>query len=156
MQCPCNPEQTYAKCCKPFLEGNETAPTAEALMRSRYSAYALEKIDYLRQSYAPEARSQFDEKAVRNWSQKAEWDSLEIVDTEGGTESDEYGIVEFVAHYKMNGEEEHHHERAEFRKEKDEWFFMDRSEPVRRTEPKLGRNDPCHCGSGKKFKKCHG
>lgn len=156
MECPCESSQTYEKCCGPLIDDGKPAPSAEALMRSRYSAFALQKIDYLRKSFAPECRDSFNEKAVTSWSKNAEWQGLEIVNTEGGQEEDTHGIVEFVAHYTMNGEEEAHAERAEFRKEDGHWYFVDRGEPVRRSEPKLGRNDPCHCGSGKKFKKCHG
>ena len=80
-----------------------------------------------------------------------------ILKTEKGQETDTEGTVEFIANYILEGKEQRHHELSEFRKDKDFWYFVDGKtiqSTVRRTEPKIGRNDPCPCGSGKKFKKC--
>jgi SEC-C motif domain protein len=68
--------------------------------------------------------------------------------------------VEFVAKFREEGEEKRHHELASFVKLKGSWFFDDGrtppAKPIKLDGPKIGRNDACHCGSGKKFKKCHG
>jgi len=68
--------------------------------------------------------------------------------------------VEFIAFFRENDSLKKHHELASFKKIEGEWYFEDGKKisvkQVKRAEPKLGRNDPCHCGSGKKFKKCHG
>jgi SEC-C motif domain protein len=69
-------------------------------------------------------------------------------------------MVEFVARYRMGGAEHAHHERATFQRHDGRWYFEDgdivKARPVVREAPKVGRNEPCPCGSGKKFKKCHG
>jgi len=69
-------------------------------------------------------------------------------------------VVEFRALYTANGEFCNHHERSVFRRENGDWRFVDgdfvAEKPIEREEPKVGRNDPCPCGSGKKYKKCCG
>ena len=126
-------------------------------MRSRYTAFATQEIRYLEVSHDPETRHQFDEEQAKEWSSKAEWSGFEILKLQDGGPDDDTGVVEFVAHYSIEGEAINHHEISEFRKRKGEWFFHDGREvpvTVRRQSPKVGRNDPCPCGSGKKYKKC--
>lgn len=163
--CPCRARAQeplpYSACCAPYLEAGEKAPTAEALMRARYSAYALGKVDFLFESLAPEARSDFDRKSVQHWSSQSQWFGLEILSTEGGRQGEDEGFVEFVAHFAMEGKPQAHRERSKFRFDAAEgrWFFLE--EANRKAEPIVkgaqpGRNDPCPCGSGKKYKKCCG
>ncbi len=163
--CPCrktsDQKLAYAACCQPFIEGKAPAPTAEALMRSRYSAFAVGAIPYLAQTVAPESRHDMDMDSLERWSKESEWLGLDIVETEGGQPGDGLGIVEFNAHFKREGTEESHLERSSFRfDQKDKcWYFVDGGKPKGKTvvnTQKVGRNDPCPCGSGKKFKKCHG
>ena len=75
-----------------------------------------------------------------------------------GQPEDAEGFVEFKAYYTLGGEDVTHHEVASFRKEDGAWYFVEgepvRQQPFVREEPKVGRNDPCPCGSGKKYKKC--
>jgi SEC-C motif-containing protein len=157
-KCPCGSKQEFAVCCEPFIKGKTKAPTAEALMRSRYSAFATTDIDYVEKTTDPSARSTFDREGTIEWAKNSEWLGLEIVSASEGSAQDSTGFVEFIARYKYDGVERAHHERAEFKKRDKEWFFLDGKlvqAPVR-AEPKIGRNDPCACGSGKKFKKCCG
>jgi SEC-C motif-containing protein len=162
--CACGSEKKYESCCGPYIAGDKPAPTAEALMRARYTAYTRQAIDFIANTHDPKGPNDFDPKAALSWSTTAEWMGLEIKDTDRGREGDTEGMVEFVARFKVNGNEEAHHERSFFRRDKDkngveQWYYLDGKAirtPVRRTEPKVGRNDPCHCGSGKKFKKCCG
>jgi SEC-C motif-containing protein len=129
-------------------------------MRSRYSAYVAGNIDYIVDTHDPERAKDVDRKNTEQWSKNAEWLGLEILSTEQGTPADEVGVVEFVARYKLSGVKVDHRERALFRKHSGRWVFVDGIEikgpPVVRSEPRVGRNDPCPCGSGKKYKKCHG
>jgi SEC-C motif-containing protein len=152
--------ESTEKCCGRYIDGRELPPTAEALMRSRYTAYVLEKIDYIVESHNPATRSEVDPDGARNWSRAAEWHGLEISATEAGGDSDEEGVVEFVARYEMDGRMIHHRERATFQKINKRWFYLDgemvKPKPMVREAPKVGRNDPCPCGSGKKHKKCCG
>jgi SEC-C motif-containing protein len=142
------------------IEGTQSASTAEQLMRCRYTAYATANVDFLKESMLPSTRSGFDAKTTQTWATESTWRGLEVVATDGGAAEDSEGVVEFVAHYSQKGHDFDHHEVATFRKEKGRWFFEDGKiigpEPVRRTSPKIGRNDPCPCGSGKKYKKCCG
>ena len=168
--CSCQPEDSTTKiedCCGPYIAGTAQPPTAEALMRSRYTAYTRVDIDYLRKTLAPESRHDFDAAATRKWAKESKWKGLEIRRTEKGGPQDSEGVVEFVAHYVMGGRAFAHREISRFRQEDGQWYFIDgdvveegQDAPIRETmireQPKLGRNDPCSCGSGKKYKKCCG
>jgi SEC-C motif domain protein len=163
MKCPCGSGQEFANCCQPYLEGKKHPPTAEALMRSRYTAFTQGDVTYIKKTLAPESRHDFDEAGVREWATKSDWKGLEIRRVEKGGETDSTGVVEFVAKYSVQGNAYDHHEISTFRRDQKEgWYFVDGEqqgpgrEPVVRDAPKIGRNDPCSCGSGKKFKKCCG
>ena len=158
--CPCKSGKSFGECCAPIIEGAVKAPTAEAVMRARYTSYVVGDIDFLKKSAVNAVREQFDEDASRRWSEAAEWHGLEIVRTEDGGEKDKKGVVEFRALYTANGQFFNHHEISSFVKEDGEWKFEDgemtSEKPIEREEPKIGRNDLCPCGSGKKYKKCCG
>ncbi len=160
MTCHCGLGESFETCCQPLIKDQRRAKTAEELMRSRYSAFATGEIDYIMNTHDPDTRSQVDRKSTETWAKQSEWKGLEILETEGGGEDDTEGRVDFVAHYELRGSKVDHRESATFRKRGDRWFFVDGNQiagpPVRREEPKVGRNDPCPCGSGKKYKKCHG
>jgi SEC-C motif-containing protein len=159
MLCPCGSDQPYEACCGPFHADARRAPTAQALMRSRYAAYVRGDIDYVARTTAPESQKDFDRDAAANWAREADWLGLKIVATENGEAWDEEGMVEFVATYRLHGQRVEHRERSEFRKAGDDaWLFVRGATPERAAAPavKAGRNDPCPCGSGKKFKKCCG
>ncbi len=156
--CPCGSNVAYDKCCLPVIKGDRAALTAEELMRSRYSAYAMKEIGYLQASLHPDHRTDFDEKTTRTWAEGSEWHKLEIVKTVGGGAEDSEGKVEFIATYTDKGIKREHHELSSFKKKDGLWYLvsgeLQSQKPVVRAAPKTGRNDPCPCGSGKKFKKC--
>jgi SEC-C motif-containing protein len=157
-RCPCGSAIDASACCQLYLDG-VAAPTALALMRSRYTAYVRGAIDYLVATHDPATRGSVDVPAITRWSRDTTWMGLEIVATERGGESDDTGMVEFIASGVTNGSPFRQHERSRFRRTDGAWFYIDgdvRSEPARRTAPAAGRNDPCPCGSGKKYKRCHG
>ncbi|MEZ5541823.1 MAG: YchJ family protein [Pseudomonadota bacterium] len=158
--CPCNSGLAYADCCEPYISGARKPVTPEALMRSRYSAYALQIMPYLAATLHPGQRHDYDEAGAARWARESEWDSLEILDAPAVPADGDNGTVEFRATYRRKGEKIVHHERAEFRRLGDTWYFFDGKMvgpgQVRRETPKVGRNDPCPCGSGRKFKKCCG
>lgn len=157
--CPCGSAKAFDDCCGPFISGDANPPTAEARMRSRYSAFATGAIDYLRDSLTPDSRHDFDRAHTEQWSKDSEWTGLEIKSTEDGGPDDTTGWVEFVATFTMDDKPHTHHESAYFVKEDGSWFYksgISGQRPVKRTTPKQGRNEPCLCGSGKKFKKCCG
>ena len=149
--CPCGSGRGYDDCCGPVLAGGAPA-SPEALMRSRYTAFTRADLDYLETTLAPEAKEDYDRAETEAWVKEAKWDGLEIRAAEGDQ-------VEFVARYKMRGKIFAHHELASFRQNEGRWVYVDgvmNPRPAQRSVEKVGRNDPCTCGSGKKFKKCCG
>ncbi len=158
--CHCGSEKTFEECCGPILAGKARAETAEALMRSRYSAYAVGQIEYLGNTLHPDNRHDHDVDATRSWAINSEWLGLEIGATEAGGKEDTEGMVEFTATFKEKGVQRKHHEKSRFVKVEDSWYYVDGDlvapETQVRDTPKVGRNEPCPCGSGKKYKKCCG
>ncbi|WP_158045624.1 YchJ family protein [Skermanella pratensis] len=155
--CYCKSGRAFDDCCGPYLAGTAAAPTAEALMRSRYSAFATANVDYLESSLLPETRGDFSRADTEQWARSSEWTGLEVRSTTDGGEGDTEGFVEFVAHFTMQGKPNVHHETGRFARRDDRWYYVDGiMGPRPRVAAKIGRNDPCPCGSGKKYKKCHG
>jgi SEC-C motif-containing protein len=154
--CVCGlPDPTEA-CCGAIIAGRTRAETAEALMRSRYAAYALGEIDWILATH----EGRVDRASTEAWSKRSEWLGLEILSRHAGGPDDDEGEVEFVARFRVAGKEQRHHERARFRKRNGRWIYADgkeiKGQPQVRQAPATGRNDPCPCGSGKKYKKCCG
>jgi SEC-C motif-containing protein len=160
MTCPCGSDLEYARCCEPVITDAKTAATAEQLMRARYTAYTQAAMDFLYESQHPDFRDRNDQDSARDWAENSEWNGLAIMETEAGGPDDDSGKVEFLARYTYGGDEAEYHEVGEFVKEGGRWYFTEGTPGVRkpavREEPKVGRNDPCSCGSGKKFKRCCG
>ena len=158
--CCCGSGLDFNDCCEPILSGARPAETAEALMRARYSAFVTKQADFLHQSLHPDHRSDHDVAATRRWAENSQWLGLEILAVNAGGKDDEEGTVEFVATYKERDLVKPHHEISTFRKLDGVWYFVDGKLIPPKTEirnqPKVGRNDPCPCGSGKKYKKCCG
>ncbi len=156
-KCPCKSGLAYDDCCGPYIAG-KAAPTAEALMRSRYTAHVEDNHAYLIKTMAPESREEEAEDQQDSSEYNMKWQGLEIRSLSDGGEKDETGIVEFVAKYKVGDKSGDHHQRSEFRREEGRWVCIGGGEidpkPEQRIVEKVGRNDPCPCGSGKKFKKC--
>jgi len=158
--CPCGSGNDYDACCGPLIEGTLKAPTPEALMRSRYTAFTRQAMTYIEETLHPSQRHDYDAAGSAKWARESEWRGLEIVNVSADPENANRSSVEFRAHYRINGANQVHHELAEFRKTSDTWYFFDGkmigAEQIRRETPKVGRNDPCPCGSGRKYKKCCG
>lgn len=155
--CPCNSGVKFVHCCGPVLSGNHIATTAESLMRSRYTAYVVRDVDYLSKSWHPSTRP-----AAIDPADIPDWQGLQVVRSDKGLAGDDEGVVEFKAIFLAQGNFLQLHEVSRFVKEGGQWFYVDGD--VRGGAPpsveakgtKVGRNDPCPCGSGKKFKKCCG
>ena len=160
MKCHCTSGAEFADCCEPILQRTRPAVTAEELMRSRYTAYATGNVDWIIESQSPDGRAHVDRDATVEWSKRSTWHRLEILSADQGQPGDAEGFVEFKAYYTLGGEDVTHHEIASFRYEEGSWFFVDGIEvkprPFKRTERKVKPNEPCTCGSGKKYKKCCG
>jgi SEC-C motif-containing protein len=117
-------------------------------------------IDYLQRTHHPKTRSELDVSGTAQWARQAAWLGLEIISTEDGGSNDDSGMVEFKASYRLDDETCVLHELSRFERKQGRWYYRDGRLPdvkqYRRETPKIGRNDPCNCGSGKKYKKCCG
>ena len=118
--CPCNSNKPYASCCALYLERKEPAPTAEALMRSRYTAYTLLREDYLRATWHPTSRP-----ATLDLTEdmQTKWLGLEVKRHE--QRDADHAVVEFVARYKVKGRAHRLHEVSRFVREEGHWFYVD-------------------------------
>jgi len=160
VSCPCGNSLSLDECCGRFISGGELPETAEQLMRSRYSAYTIQNIDYILSTHQENPDDQVDRESTEKWAAESEWVGLEVVESVAGGAGDDEGIVEFIARYRLQGTDAAHHERARFGRADGRWQYVDgemvKPKPVVRDTPKVGRNEPCPCGSGKKYKRCCG
>ena len=99
--CPCGSGIVFESCCEPYLIEREKPATAAALMRSRYSAYALGAVDYLYKTSGPKVRKEFDAESSRKWAESATWTGIEILEETGG-HTDQTGR-RVIAHYSVKG-----------------------------------------------------
>lgn len=118
--CPCGSTSRYESCCGRYLDASQTAPTAEVLMRSRYTAYALGRDTYLRQTWYPTTRPGSSQ---LNDDGETKWIGLEVKRHE--RQDDAHATVEFVARYKVNGRAYRLHELSRFIFENGVWFYLD-------------------------------
>jgi SEC-C motif domain protein len=121
LACPCG-GKAYASCCGRFIDAGEAPPTAEQLMRSRYTAYVLRNEAYLQQSWHASTRPV---DAVGQ-DEDIKWLGLDV---RGSTQDGDTATVEFVARYKVAGRAHRLHELSRFVREEGKWFYLDGSFP---------------------------
>jgi SEC-C motif-containing protein len=152
--CSCGSGKAYELCCEPILKAGRPAATAEELMRSRFTAHVARDYAHLHRSYAGTASEAYvelpDEPAIG-------WTRLEIHAHEPNAQPD-LSYVDFSAYYVDANHEYVLQEKAEFRRHPSiGWIY---TRPVRtgpapvKAAVKPGRNEPCSCGSGRKYKHC--
>ncbi|WP_109511245.1 YchJ family protein [Pseudomonas ovata] len=146
--CPCGSGDLLLACCDRY-HGGLPAPCAEKLMRSRYSAYVLGRVDYLLATTLPAQQPGLDREAIARWSAQSTWLGLEVEDTEVLGGKPEHAFVTFTARWHDESGEHSHRERSAFVQSQGRWYFIDPTVAF-----KAGRNDTCPCGSEQKFKKC--
>ncbi|MBD7996778.1 YchJ family protein [Arthrobacter sp. Sa2CUA1] len=119
-RCPCLSGETYGECCHRFHQGSVPAPTAEALMRSRYSAFVTGDSSYLLRTWHPSTRpARLDLDPDRIWRR------LDILSTSAGGPLDSTGIVTFAAHYREGGVPGVQRERSSFLREAGRWLYVE-------------------------------
>jgi len=154
-ECLCGSGINYVLCCQPFHQYNKYPNTAEVLMRTRFTAYALKNADYLLNTW-----DETNPPEVIDFSKEdVEWTRLEIVKTKKGSEKDSKGVVDFKAYYLQDDEEFVMHEISRFKKTANRWSYLDgvvKSVSKAGLQTNQGKNALCSCGSGKKFKRCCG
>ncbi len=117
--CYCGNEMTFENCCKPYINGIKKITTAETLMRSRYSAYAIGDADYLVATTHSSTRKKHKKSDILEWSKSNTWVRLEIITS---TET----IVKFSAYYIDNHlKAQIHTEESTFIYEEENWFYVD-------------------------------
>ena len=120
MECPCGSGRPFDDCCGPIVHGGVPAPTAEALMRSRFTAFALGLATHVETSWAPETRP-----ADVRVEPDRRWTRLDILATERGRQLDADGVVEFRAHWEQGDRHGVLHERSRFRRDGARWVYVD-------------------------------
>ena len=120
LSCPCGSGLPYAECCRPLHRGEATAATAEALMRSRFSAFAVGDADYLLRSWHSSTRP-----ARLRLDPGQRWTRLEILATDRGGLFDTTGTVTFRAHYREAGRPGALEEQSRFVREDGHWVYLD-------------------------------
>ncbi len=128
----------------------------KALLEARYKAFKKGDVDFIMASCHPDTRKKYKREDAEAWSRNASWQGLDV---ESAKEEGETGFVTFTCRYEQDGQDVVHKETAEFRMHEERWYYYNSTFPSRtrrREETKVGRNDPCPCGSGKKYKKCCG
>ena len=124
-KCFCGSGDTFEQCCKPIIDGTQSAPTAQALMRSRYSAYVIIASQYLIDSTYISQRANYSKTDIEAWAKESHWQKLEIIDCKKGLLNDSIGEVEFKAYYKDSKNIlQIHHEKSVFKKESGDWFYV--------------------------------
>lgn len=119
MKCPCCSEKEYAQCCEPFHNGNSKAPSAEALMRSRFAAFAIPNGKYLWETTSPLMRKFHPQKEYEDWAKANKWTKLEILSLPS------FDQVEFKAHFiDEEGIKQIHHELSKFERIDEKWYYV--------------------------------
>ena len=153
-KCCCGSGRLFADCCEAIITGRRPAATAEELMRARFSAHVIRDFAFLHRTYAATASQPFVEE---DSAPEIHWTRLEIHAHEPGTRPDT-AFVEFSAYYTDQGHDLVLQEKSEFLRVSGEWIFnrtvRQGPAPIKAAAPKPGRNEPCPCGSGKKYKHC--
>lgn len=143
--CPCGLQRDYSDCCGRFIKQGYLPETAEALMRSRYTAYTQGNVDYIAQTMKGAALDGFHPDQAKAWAEQVQWLGLTVTDHQPRGDC---ASVTFIARCIAGGYRQNIIEKSEFQKIDGRWYYVDGE------QPKLGRNDCCPCGSGKKYKNC--
>ncbi len=148
-RCPCGSGKLFDRCCGPYLAGITHPVTPEQLMRSRYTANVEQDQVYLFKTWHSATRPD----TICGFNN---WCSLQIITVQGGGPEESEGMVEFRAMYGEVDRLGCLHEKSHFVREYDRWYYFDGEiiESGLLPQVKVGRNDPCPCGSCKKYKKC--
>lgn len=118
-RCYCGSLNAFQACCEFYISGAQKAPTAEALMRSRYSAYTTHNVDYLLASTHISQRKYYSKTEILHWATSNQWQKLEIIKTTENT-------VEFKAYFLDSKlQEQIHHEHSTFKLENGCWYYVD-------------------------------
>ena len=122
--CPCQSKKSFDKCCEPFIAGKKLPDTCEQLMRSRFSAYAMAKVDYLLATTAEAKRNEENREELLDYCRSVSCVNLKVLKAEGGP-NDTEGRVHFHASLQVNGKRHLHIEKSTFIRENGRWVYQD-------------------------------
>jgi SEC-C motif domain protein len=146
--CPCCSGRSFNLCCQPFLSRKLMPETPEQLMRSRYTAYTLADIPYIEKTQSGKAAENFNADEAKQWTEQVKWCGLSVLNSN-------LNEVEYVARYMIGNQLYLLQERSQFEKIGEQWFYISGAliphQPIT-----LKSNQPCPCGSKKKFSQCCG
>ncbi len=149
--CPCCSGRDYGHCCEPAHSGSQPPTTPEALMRARYSAFALGNIAFLLETIATTHTEPSDHETITKTLESTEWCGLHVI---SASQEEALGEVEFVAFFKHRDTArqgiQQLHERSHF-VHTHQWFYTTGEQLP---NIKWQRNQLCFCGSGQKYKRC--
>ncbi len=152
--CPCGSGKTFGDCCEPVHRGAVQPADAEQLMRARFTAHVGRNFKFLHDTYRPTAGKPFVEDEGEPTMQ---WAKLVVHSHETSPDPDK-AFVDFSAYGTEEGVEKVLHEKAEFLRINGTWFYNREARlgpaPYKAATRKIGRNEPCPGGSGKKYKQC--
>jgi SEC-C motif-containing protein len=125
--CPCGSGKKFDDCCGIFIEGTQQPETPEQLMRSRYTAFVMQDMEYVQKTTDPQTKFDFDFEANRSWAEESEFVGLKILKT---SMDGNKGMVEFQAQFRSRAGEgsatvQTHHEISKFRKQAGVWYFRE-------------------------------
>ena len=123
--CPCQSKLTYDRCCQPYIEGVQLPETPTLLMRSRFTAYALGKVNYLIATTEASEREKIDGQELATYCKEVKCVGLKIVSAEKGGKNDAEGVVKFHASLQINGKRQLHIEKSRFIREDGKWVYVD-------------------------------
>ncbi len=121
--CICGNTEPYEKCCEPYLLGNAVPLTAEALMRSRYTAYVQANIAYIQDTMREKAAEGFDPVQAEHWTKSVKWKRLKVLRTFPDETDENVYYVEFIAFYNVRGREHHLSELSKFKRVEGKWYY---------------------------------
>jgi SEC-C motif domain protein len=121
--CPCGTGKQYQACCGRYIDDQEIPPTAEALMRSRYTAYTQANIPYIQQTMRGPAAEGFDSLTAEAWAKTAKWRRLKVLRAFSDSAQNDVAYVSFTAYYIWQGKPQSLHETSEFRWIDGHWYY---------------------------------
>lgn len=152
--CPCGSNNNYSACCGKYHHDHCIADIPETLMRSRYTAYTMSNMAYIKKTMQGKPLVTFNEDQTLHWAKSICWLSLEVVKSQYDNIDKTRGYVEFIAKYLDGNMINTIHEISEFKYNDSHWYYVDGKQGYI-PAIKISRNSPCPCGSSKKIKHCH-
>jgi SEC-C motif-containing protein len=138
--CPCGSTKLYVDCCASYISGEKWPESAEKLMRSRYSAYVKNNLDYIQSTMTEGALEDFNLESAKEWLSGLRWQGLTVLKAYPDPQDPQRAYVKFSAIYKSQGRRYEIRELSEFLKKDDRWFYSG------------GQEDHAHghgqCGTG--------